>query len=516
MNFNKIYRNSVMAAATMLCAGITATMASCSDDDDDKFNGEPYFYLEEAPDGVIKIEQLGLGKDEWAFGTGTHMTVRANGHWSVEPANGDETFPDWLKVFPLEGDNDGTLRFYAVPNTLAQVRSYELNVVLNGQTIDKKIIIRQDKSGPIITFSADNVQMQRGGGTNRIAVNANFDWTFEINDASRASEWLTVTREGDYLIVSSDVPNNTGDDRSAVISIIGVEDPTVRYDINITQVFAIFFDDFSWAHVHVYEGDEVNNNKSGNTGHGCGDEGIRVDECPTCYTQDNDMKQEYGATWYGNGKADQRIDKTTCREILDAGWTSCGAAVGANGPLFYCRYHFVKFGSSAGIGNAASPKIPEIEGTVNASVSFNIVGHSSAKDSRDKICDMYVSILGPGKIVGAEAVAPSTAQVMSGQFTAPYNSTASEAVADVELSEWAYCHVDTKSNAYFGKADRLGVDCWNAPESLFTVKVEGMTKDTRIVFIGGDPRVHHMKANWAGTGFVVGRMYMKNFKVVTD
>ena len=66
---------------------------------------------------------------------GDHYVVRSNCPWKIIPIDGE--MPEWMKIYPLEGNGEGILRFYAVSNPMAQIRSAEFRVIINGIEMDR-------------------------------------------------------------------------------------------------------------------------------------------------------------------------------------------------------------------------------------------------------------------------------------------------------------------------------------------------------------------------------------------
>lgn len=220
MNLKNIFRYSEMLAVSALMACAATGLTSCNDDDDD-FAGEPYFLVEGIENGIVPMSVDGEGNDDptkWAFGGGDHYIVRANGKWSIVPVDG--AMPDWMRIFPLEGEGDGILRFYAKSNPMAAPRTAVFKVILNGVEQPQTLQLRQDPSGPKLTLTADFIQLKQGGGFAEVLVSSNYEWTVEP-DAEAA--WLTVTRDDNKLTIGTDEANTTGDERHGKVYLRGLE-----------------------------------------------------------------------------------------------------------------------------------------------------------------------------------------------------------------------------------------------------------------------------------------------------
>lgn len=488
MKLKDIFRfSNVIAVAALMAVAVT----SCKEDDD-SVAGDPFFYVEGADNGVVRMNVKGLDQDKWSFGAGDHYIVRSNCSWRLVPVDGE--MPQWMKVYPLEGNGEGIIRFYAVNNPMAEVRKAEFRVMAGGVELPERLVLAQDPSGPTLAITADNIQLQQAGSFSEIVVTANYEWTVEP-DAEAA--WLSVVREGDKLTIGTDEANHTGAERSAVVVIRGTgTNSEIVTNISVTQLDAIFFDDFGWCFTPVDANAEF-----------CDEAYVE----PQCW---NDHML----------RIDKWIDPV---KSANPGWTAVrGSSDKSAGPYTYSRYHFILFGTSNKCaGNICSPAISSISGEVTATVSWSMAGFTSAKNAKEKGNEFWVSILGPGRIVDAKANGTSTAAIMTGTCTIPYNSTGDTpdgqpGVHDIDLTEAAKFLIG--KDGYFDTEETTCLEVWRNPESMFSMKVEGMTSATRIVFIACD--ADNLTMN-DGEGWDVrsnkgkyksNRKLFDNFKVVID
>ncbi len=493
MNLKNIFPIKQAFALTVIIAGMTTGFTSCKEDDN-TVAGDPYFYVEGAEDGIVHMNVTGLAQDKWSFGAGDHYFVRSNCRWQIVPVDGE--MPEWMKIFPLEGTGEGVLRFYAVNNPMAEVRSAEFRVIINGTEMDRRLVLAQDPSGPTLTLTADNLLLQQAGSFSEVIVTANYEWEVE-GDPDQT--WLSVSRDGNKLTIGTDQSNKSGAERTATVIIRGTgSNSTITTPINVTQLDAIFFDDFGWCFTPV-----------NTTGDYCDEPNLDAVVC------------------WGDQllRMDKWIDPV---KSANPGWTAVrGTKSSTAGPYTYSRYKYILFGTSNKCaGNICSPAISDIEGTVNATVSWSMAGFTSAKNAKEAGNEFWVSILGPGRIAAVNANGKSSAEIMTGQCTIPYESTGNTpadkaGVHDIDLTETARFFIG--KDGYFDCAtDPTGLEVWKNPESMFSIKVEGMTAATRIVFIACDADNLTMETGegWdvrAGNSkYKSNRKLFDNFKVVVD
>lgn len=477
-------------AAWAVVAAMTATVASC--DDDDKLVGEPYFYVEGAEDGIVHMNVAGLDKSSWSFGAGDHYIVRANGHWELVPQ--DESTQEWMRIFPDHGDGEGILRFYAVANPVAATRYARYTVILEGQPLDIPLVLAQEPAGPTLNVTANNIQFKQAGGSNEVFVSSNYEWAYDI---VAEGNWLDVQRTENTLYLAVNEANRTGSDRVATINIHGVgEFADLVTPITVTQLDAIYFDDFGWCYTPMVTDVEFCDQPNLDAVVCWGDQLLRIDK------------------WIEPVKSD------------NPGWTGVrGTKSATAGPYTYSRYKYILFGTSNKCaGNICSPCIDAIEGAVNARVSWSMAGFVSAKNAQEAGNEFWVAILGPGKITAANAGGASKASIMTGSATIPYEASGDTPAGapgthDIDLTEVSQFYID-KTNGYFNTNEPTGLLVWDQPETKFSIDVEGMTAQTRIVFIACDAENLTMETGegWdvrpGGSKYKSNRKLFDNFKVV--
>lgn len=419
-----------------LAAFLSLGMTSCSDEDSPV---DPYFSIDGVSSNLV-IDASGFSLS--SFDSGKIYDIKARGNWELRPVEGAE--PEWARIYPLTGSDDGVIRVYVDSNSLVQRRKVEYNVYINGILQDYVITIDQDPTPAKITLSTDQIRLKTAGGEGTVKVTSNVEWSLEYD---QSLSWLQVERDGDYINVKAPVENLSGAALNTVLTIRGHEPyENTTFDIKVVQLFALYSEDFSWI----------------------GD----TDREPVCWNTSSEPRLDQWASKFA--------DKVDDPSILTA-WT--GMKMSENKVLCFASHNYIKFGSSVRAGNMCSPAIKSIDGAINATISWSMAGFTTKKDVHVDGNEFYVALLGPGRIVEATAHGTSQSWIEKG-FTIPYSSTGEGDVYDVWLSEISGFKIG--SDGYFSTSDMTGLKVWNAPESSFSIKVEGMTNSTRVVFIGAD------------------------------
>lgn len=127
-----------------------------------------------------------------------------------------------------------------------------------------------------------------------------------------------------------------------------------------------------------------------------------------------------------------------------------------------------------------------------------MTGFITKKNVRSDGAMFYVALLGPGRIAEATAGGTSYAKVITGQLTIPYLASGSGAKGviepDIELTEIAKFEIG--ANGYFDMNEPTGLKVWEAPEAAFSLRIEGMTAQTRVVIIAGEADKVNMTNGW--------------------
>lgn len=425
---------SIKVIALVACFGFG--FVACNDEEP---AGETYFRIDGADSNLV-IDASGYSLD--SFDSGKIYDIKARGNWELRPVEGEE--PEWARVYPLTGSDDGVIRVYVDVNSLVQRRQSVYNVYINGILQDYTLTIDQDPTPAKIVLTTDQIRLKTGGGEGSIKVNSNIEWNLEYDNTL---SWLNVSREGDVIKVNAPSENVSGGPLNTVLTIRGVAPyENTTFEIKVIQLFALFSEDFSWI----------------------GD----TDREPVCWNTSSEPRLDQWATKFKDNVDDLSVI---------TGWT--GMKMSENKVLVFASHNYLKFGSSVRTANLCSPAIKSIEGEINATISWSMAGFTTKKDVHVDGNEFYVCLMGPGRIVDATSNGKSESWIEKG-FKIPYSSTGEGDVYDIELSEIAGFKIG--SDGYFSTSDPTGLLVWNSPESMFSIKVEGMTNATRVVFIGGD------------------------------
>ncbi len=416
------------------------------DDKEDEFTGEPFFSVENLDNLVLPQG----GVDVSTFSKGKKYVVRANGKWQLIPT--DKTGMDWAKIFPMEGEHDGLIRIYCEENMspLERVASYK--ILLNGVEQPQTIEFSQTGCEPYLNVSTAQVTLKRKGGEVSITVDANFEWECAI-EGENASRFRAEAKSDTELSINTDMVNASGEDISAELIVKGKgEFANIEKRVDIVQLYATFFDDFSW----------LPNPKAGILG------------------------------WNANG-AEAGMSSWTEEQIAH-GWTSIST-------WFYYRDKFVKFGKGGYGGDACSPAVPEIGGPSNVTVSWSALGYATGKNVKDQHDMFYVAVLGPGKIIRCSAQG-ALGHAMPYRDASGRNVTLEAVRFTLDENAWMLKSVDPTATVI-----------WQTPSAQFSIDVEGMDGTSRVVFVAGPGTLDNLYQDPNGWN---SRLFMDNFKIIVN
>ncbi len=434
---------SIISAISLAIAGIS--LSGC-DKEDEPQTGDLYFNIENMDNLVLPQE----GVDVTTFSKGKKFIVRSNGNWQFVPE--DETEMSWAKVFPMEGDADGMIRIYSEENLSPVQRVARYKVFLNGVEQPQMLTFSQEGCEPFLKLSTALVTLKRAGGEVSITVDANLDWECSVEGAD-ASRFTATAVSSQEIQVSTDRINDTGDDITATLVVKGKgEFSDITQLVAIEQLYATFFDDFSW----------LPNPKAGILG------------------------------WNAHG-SELGMSSWTDEQIAH-GWTSIST-------WFYYRDKFVKFGKGGYGGDACSPAVPELGSNTNATISWSALGYGTSKNVKEDHNMFYVAILGPGKIIGCSS------QGEMG-YTTGYRDDNGK---NVTLDAVKFTFDD---NAWMIPAlDSTATVIWQTPSAQFSINVQGMDGTSRVVFVAGPGTLENLYQEPNGKQ---SRMFMDNFKIVEN
>lgn len=439
----KKYMKSLLLAALAVVAAMGFT--ACSDDD--KFTGDPYFTLEGLENMTYDFNYEAV--DTLAYSEAKKIVVRSNRPWKLvcQSENG------WCRVFPTEGEGDGIIRLSTVENKKPDTRDMVYKIYLDGVEQPVPLTIRQTGSEPYIKPSANSITIAREGGAIPFSVLTNVPYTYEVRPVKEGDDvsWITVTpSETDpNSVMLNCVASNK--DRFAVLHIQGTGNYTdLSIDIPVTQLGALFFENFSW----------MNHSDTSILG------------------------------WVTDGEANSRFDKWTDEE-LSHGWTS-------RNNLCYGRPGFLKLGKTGYGGDLVSPKIPEIGSGMDIAVSMQLVGYCTNAGTLDDV-QVYVGVLGPGKVT--KIIGGNGGEIVNGVLYCDENK------AQIVLNDVASFML-TDDNHFNYTTDPDGLLVWENPNTNYTIYVDGATSDTQIVILGG---AFDVQVKTIGKG--KNRIFVDNFKV---
>lgn len=439
----KKYMKSLLLAALAVVAAMGFT--ACSDDD--KFTGDPYFTLEGLENMTYDFNYEAV--DTLAYSEAKKIVVRSNRPWKLvcQSENG------WCRVFPTEGEGDGIIRLSTVENKKPDTRDMVYKIYLDGVEQPVPLTIRQTGSEPYIKPSANSITIAREGGAIPFSVLTNVPYTYEVRPVKEGDDvsWITVTpSETDpNSVMLNCVASNK--DRFAVLHIQGTGNYTdLSIDIPVTQLGALFFENFSW----------MNHSDTSILG------------------------------WVTDGESNSRFDKWTDEE-LSHGWTS-------RNNLCYGRPGFLKLGKTGYGGDLVSPKIPEIGSGMDIAVSMQLVGYCTQAGTLDDV-QVYVGVLGPGKVT--KIIGGNGGEIVNGVLYCDENK------AQIVLNDVASFML-TDDNHFNYTIDPDGLLVWENPNTNYTIYVDGATSDTQIVILGG---AFDVQLKTIGKG--KNRIFVDNFKV---
>lgn len=334
---NNMIRKSLLAA---LMAMATVCLPSCSDEES---TGESYFNIESETTNVT-VSAAGISKSKRVG-----VTLRSNRHWTATLENQDDA--QWLHLFANEGDDDGIFRYWVDRNKSFDRRTANIVFTVDGVQEQTKMVITQEADVPTVAIAdAENgYKMLASGGTLKVPVKSNVDWTASLAEVA----WAKIDSCGKDTVYLT-IGKNDDDTREAVLTCQGVDD--YAQCISTTVI--------TQANAGIYLNERF------------------------------DWMQEGAEDYYYN-YPEQSITKWT-EEELSHGWTSYGTCL-------YGGLGYIKLGKTNVAGDAISPKLSNIVGTDDVNVSFKCIGYVSKGGAKDDGV-MRVMLIGDGEIVGQSLV----------------------------------------------------------------------------------------------------------------
>ena len=222
----------LISAVLLVCAASLAW--SCSDDDtgDDAFI--PTFTLPEQP--VIK--------NNYASQNNT-ITVVASHDVSWTAAKTDEQ-ADWLTITSASGKGNGNIVFTLTEKDTPGRRSTTIAVTgtseRDSRTLSGTVTVEQMGSEPTIVMEpVGSVSLPwTGAEAYTVQIVSNVNWRAELTVVSGGEGWIAKTApaadvEGDGAVVLSVSENESTESRQAKLTVVYVDDPTVKAELTINQ-----------------------------------------------------------------------------------------------------------------------------------------------------------------------------------------------------------------------------------------------------------------------------------------
>lgn len=333
MKTDMIFEKFTGAILFMLIVASMAFVSSCKEDEAE---GEPYFTIENNPAGLT------AGMD----GKTEKFVVRSNRPWKIVAK--EEGDVQWVRSFPSEGDQDGKFTIIVEVNNTFVRRIQNFAFIVDGE--EQPVLFRVEQEANTPSIKVDPVSVPAAGGEVNIAVKANIDWTYTMEENS----WLTEkTAEASKLVLNAE--RNNGKKRSVKLTFKAVGRPEVSQVVTVEQSpgTIVLEEDFSWL--------------------------------------------AYGSPVPYVTTGETRYDAWTQAQ-RDRGWTSTvnTAAGSGNTPMCYARQGFVKLGKTGYGGDLISPKLSDIEGTRKLKVTFKAAAYVSAAGTVVDTRVLKIIILGAG------------------------------------------------------------------------------------------------------------------------
>jgi hypothetical protein len=325
-------RNSNLLTLVMSTLFIMSMM-SCSSD---KYNEDPYFYIEDQM-SAVSVDASGiLQANRKAY------TIRSNRPWAIT----QEKTTDWLHVFADEGEDDGIFDIWIDKNPNFTSRTGNLIFKVDGQ--EQPVMFRVDQKadvpGVTIVNAAAGYTVLGRSTILKVPVTNNVKWEASLS----ASDWAAIDSVGKDTVYIKTQINDTNDPRCVTLKVVGTGSySSLSSQTIITQstVGIIINEHFDWMQEGVvdslYNYPEVNS------------------------TGWSTVEKNYG-------------------------WTTLGVSM-------YGGRGYLKVGKTNYGGDLVSPVFSSIEGTKDLIVTFKSIGYISVGGTKDDGV-LNIAIAGDGFI----------------------------------------------------------------------------------------------------------------------
>lgn len=326
-SYSILKKGAFLVAMLMTCA---VAFQSC---EEEETPAPASFTIEGNPSGLTSGVE---GKTE-------SFVVRATGDWQIVAKEEG----DWVKVFPTEGEDDGTFKITIAENEGFDARVMNLAFVLNGEEQPVLFRIEQSANVPYITLP-ELVTIPSAGGDIDVPVTSNVAWSYTLSDGT----WLTEVSKATDKVTLNAAVNKALTSRAVTMTVTADNYPEISETVTLEQSpgTTVLEEDFSWL--------------------------------------------AYGSAVPYTTTGETKISSWT-PEQLAKGWTSSMNPVSNDQPL-YARQGFVKLGKTNYGGDIISPKLSTIEGTKDLKVTFKAAAYVSSTGSVVDSRVLVIEVLGAG------------------------------------------------------------------------------------------------------------------------
>jgi hypothetical protein len=196
------------------------------------------------------------------------------------------------------------------------------------------------------------------------------------------------------------------------------------------------------------------------------------------------MNEDFNWLNEGDDKPYYQYPEIACSKWTDAeknyGWTSIDG-------WLYGGIGYIKLGKTSYAGDAVSPAFKTLTTITDVQVSFQAIGYIASTGKEDDGI-IKVGIIGPGTII-------------------------TDAMSTINVNGTTYDCARFQCTVFPNSANNengTDYDPWAQDKSHFNFKINGVSKDTRLIFIGGDK----WNSDLGGVGQGKNRVLIDNIKVM--
>jgi hypothetical protein len=196
------------------------------------------------------------------------------------------------------------------------------------------------------------------------------------------------------------------------------------------------------------------------------------------------MNEDFNWLNEGENKPYYQYPEIACSKWTDTeksyGWTSIDG-------WLYGGIGYIKLGKTSYAGDAVSPAFSSLTVATDVQVSFQAIGYIASTGKEDDGI-IKVGIIGPGTIIA-------------------------DAMSTVNVNGTTYNCARFQCNIFPNSANNengTDYDPWGQDKSHFNFKINGASKDTHLIFVGGDK----WNSDLGGVGQGKNRVLIDNIKVM--